>query len=240
MDPLCFGKTADASDFYVEDAAGANLERKIRIARVANRFIEADRGLDRLLQARMQIDFIVPQRLLNHEQFEGVEFSQVLNLVKRVGRIRVHTEKNIGPPRTNLLQNIQVPSRLDLDLDSPVAGSQFGLDLLQELVWRVLDADRNTACNFLPRTSKQFPERLLFLSGLRIPNGIFESRFGHPMAAHFGKERGTVAPGMHLRLQQRGSQVVLDGRPGGLDPFRAVKRIFPRDALAPAAHTLRL
>jgi len=37
----------------------------------------------------MQIDFVVPQGLLDHEQIEGIEFAQVLNLVQRVGRIRV-------------------------------------------------------------------------------------------------------------------------------------------------------
>ncbi len=106
---------------------------KSALRAVANRFVETNCGLDRLLQARMQIDFIVPKRLLDHEQLEGVELAQVLNLVQRVSGIRVHTKQNIGPARANLFQNIQVPSRLDLDLDSPVASRQFGLDLLQKL-----------------------------------------------------------------------------------------------------------
>src|SRR5208337_1209748 len=118
----------------------------------------------------------------------------MLNLVKRVGRIRVHAENNIGPARADLLQHIQIPSRLYFDFDPAISSGQLGVDLLQTLFGRVLNADRNTAGDVGPRSSEQLPERLLLLPRLRVPYRLAEGgpgqaaatdsvKTGRPMAA---------------------------------------------------------
>src|SRR5258706_1646257 len=188
----------------------------------------------------MKIDFVIPQWLLDHEQVEGIEFAQVLNLIERVRRIRIHAEDNIRPSSADLFQHIQIPSRLHFDLDPPVSRRQLSVDLLQKLFQRVLYSNRNAARNFAPRSSQQSPEWLLFLPGLRVPPSVFERGFRHPVAANSGKSRCTIPASIQLALQQQRCQVPPDGWPLAFSPFRAVERIFPGDALAPSAHSISL
>src|ERR1700720_4698858 len=188
----------------------------------------------------MKIDFIIPQRLLDHEQIERVDLAQMLKLIERVGGIRVHTENDIRPAGADLLEHIQIPSRLHLDLDPTVSRRQLSFDLLKKLFRRVLNPDRNAARDLAPRSSQQLPERQLFLPRLRVPHRIFERGFRHAVAADSGKPRRTIPASRQLTLQQQRRQILLDRRPRGFGPFRAVKRIFPGDALAPPAHSIDL
>src|SRR5260370_14757244 len=188
----------------------------------------------------MKIDFVIPQRLLDHQQIERVELAQMLKLIERVGGIRVHTENDIRPAGADLLQHIQIPSRLHLDLDPPVSRRQLRFDVLQKLFRRVLNADRNAARDLAPRSSQQLPERQLFLPRLRVPHRVFERGFGHAVAADSGNPRRTIPTSRQLTLKQQRRQILLDRRPRGFGPFRAVKRIFPGDALAPPAHSIDL
>ena len=77
----------------------------------------------------MVIDLVVPERLLDHEQVELIELAQVLDLVERVGGVRVATEGDIGPARADPFQNIQIPARFDLDLDAAISRRNFSLNL---------------------------------------------------------------------------------------------------------------
>src|SRR5258708_25266095 len=101
----------------------------------------------------------MPERLVDHEQVEGVKLLQVLNLVQRVGGIRVTTEHDFRPTRADFGENFHVPTRLALDLDSAVAGIQFSFNFLQQLFVRVFNANGNTAWYFLVRSAPQLPPR---------------------------------------------------------------------------------
>src|ERR1700691_2785957 len=237
---LHLAESAHAPDLYIENAAGADLKCEIRVAGIQNRFIQANRRLECLLQPCMKIDLVVPQRLLDHEQMEGIEFAQVFNLIERVSGIRVHAENDIRPASSYLLQHIQIPSRLHFDLDSPISRRQLGFDLLQELFGRILNANRHSASNLAPRTTEQFPKRLLLLPGLRIPHRIFQRRLGHAMPANPSKTRCTITPAIEFTLHQKRRQIMLDRRPSRLSPLRTIKRIFRRHAFAPPVHPVGL
>ncbi len=58
------------------------------------------------------------------------------------------------------------------------------------------------------------------------------------MAAHPRKARRAIPARIQFALHQERSQIMLDRRPGGLRPFRAVIRVFPGDTLTPAAHAI--
>src|SRR5208283_5539079 len=203
VDFLGLGETADAADFNVDDAAGACLKCEIGVARVVNGFVESDRGLDLFLQPSMQLDFVVPQRLLNHQQLERVEFTQVLRFVERISGIGVDAEYNVGPARADLFENVQVPAGLDLDFDASVTGGQFGRDLLEKLLGRILNANRNPAGNFAARSTKQFPKRLLLESRFSVPHRVLEPCFRHPMPTDASKQRRAVATGGDIRALKK-------------------------------------
>src|SRR6266853_1260485 len=118
----------------------------------------------------------------------------MLDLIERVGRVRVYTENNIRPTGTNLFQHIDIPARLHFDLDSTIASGQLRFNLLKKLVWRILNTDRNTASDFAAGSAEQFPKWLLFLSRFRIPYRVFERCFGHAVAANAPKPRCTIPP----------------------------------------------
>jgi hypothetical protein len=84
--------------------------------------IQADAGFQLFLQASMKIKVVMPERLLDHQQVESVKLFQVLELIERVGGIGVAAEHYLRPARANFLKNLDVPSRLALDLDAAVAG----------------------------------------------------------------------------------------------------------------------
>src|ERR1022692_1421211 len=104
MNFLCFAEAAHASNLDVENPGSANFKREVGVSRIENRFVETNRGSNRFLQPGMKIDFVVPKRLLDHEQVEGIEFAQVLNFVKRVSGICVHTENDIRPARPDFFE----------------------------------------------------------------------------------------------------------------------------------------
>src|SRR3974390_1459291 len=125
------GNPADAADLDVDDAAGTQLQRGFGIPRTSNGLVEADGSLDGLLQPRVEIEGVVPQRLLDHKQLESVEGLQVRKVLERVGGVRIATQHDAGPAGANPFEHINVPPGFHLQLDALVSGSKFGSDLLQ-------------------------------------------------------------------------------------------------------------
>src|SRR5438045_4651656 len=66
---------------YIDDPAGMQFSSSFGIARVANGLVQADRGLELLLQLGMKIEIVVPHGLFNHEQLDAVELLEVLDVV---------------------------------------------------------------------------------------------------------------------------------------------------------------
>ena len=59
--------------FDVNDFAGAQLQRGLRVTPAVNGFIQTNAGLELFLQAGMKIKIVMPERLLDHQQIEGVK-----------------------------------------------------------------------------------------------------------------------------------------------------------------------
>ena len=64
------GEASDPPDLDVDDAARAQFEGGFGVARAADGFIQADRRLQVLLQSRVEVEIVAPQRLLDHQQLE--------------------------------------------------------------------------------------------------------------------------------------------------------------------------
>ncbi len=90
-------ESSDAAVFDVDDAAGLHINGGQRITAVADGFIQADGRSDAFLQHGVVVEVVVPERLLDHEQVEGIESGQVIEIVEAVGGVGVATEQNFGP-----------------------------------------------------------------------------------------------------------------------------------------------
>src|SRR6266496_6046209 len=132
-------------------------------------FVQTDGGLDLSLQLCMEENVIVPERLLDHQQVEIVELSQMSKVREAVRGIRVTTKDDPGPALADFFEYINVPAGFYLDLDSLISGGMLGFDLFKQLLVRVLDSDRYSAHDFSQLSSQQLPKRLVLLLGFGLP-----------------------------------------------------------------------
>jgi hypothetical protein len=79
-------------------------------------------------------DVIVVERLFDHHQAVGIELRQVAGITKLVRGVRIHHQRNRAEARAHGVNRIEVPPRLDLDLDALVAGLALDSDALEQLL----------------------------------------------------------------------------------------------------------
>src|SRR5437867_3653940 len=84
---------------------------------------------------------------------------------------------------TDGFDDIVIPTRADLYLYAFIPGVELGLDLLQKLLDRVLNADRNAAFYLGAYAADVPPERMGEFFGLKVPASSLNTRLGHTMAA---------------------------------------------------------
>src|SRR5579864_2914398 len=143
-----FAESAQAPDFDIDNAAGAQLDGSFGIAGLANRFVEANRGFQLALQLRMLKDVVIPERLLDHEQLEFVEFAKVAKIAGGVRGIRVAAQEDVRPALADLREYLQVPSRFYFYFDSLIASFELSCNFLEQLLVRVLNSNGNSAVDF--------------------------------------------------------------------------------------------
>ena len=167
----------------------------------------------------MIVKIIAPQRLLNHQQLELIESLQVVDVIHGVGRVRIAAQQNIWPARPHPFQNIQVPTRFYFQFDSAISGANFGFYFSHQLLDRILDPDRHPALNFRQNAPQQFPQRLLLEPRFQVPHCILDRCLGHAVLAHLRHQRNRFRPRLQTAPKHRRRQVMLDSRPGCLNPL---------------------
>jgi hypothetical protein len=145
MDGDGLGEASYATDFDVDDAAGVHVDGGEGVAAVAYGFVEADRGVEALLQHGVEVEVVVPEGLLDHEQFELVPLGDVVEVDDAVCGVGVTTELDIGPAAAHLFEDFGVPAGLALELDALVAGGKRLFNLIQQRGLRGLDTDGDAA-----------------------------------------------------------------------------------------------
>ena len=129
---------------------------------------------------------------------------------------------------------------LDLDLDAAVASGEFGLDLLEQLFGRVLNADRDAASDLAACSAQKFPQRLLPFLRLRVPQRVLQTGLGHAVAPDFTQQRCGFPALCQRAPDQSGREMMRDRRPRALDPLAAVKGVFGGYALGPTVDALAM
>ena len=119
---------ADPPLLEVEDAAGAERDRRRGVVEVVDRLVEAERGREPPLQDRVLVDVAVGQRLLDHGQAELVELRQVVGVRQGVVAVGVDHERQLREALADGAHPVDVLAALDLHLDPVVAGGDRLVD----------------------------------------------------------------------------------------------------------------
>ena len=122
-----------------------------------------------LLQHRVIHHIVVIERLLDQQQVERIEPREQRRVVERVGGVGVDLQRDVAERRAHALDGVEVPARLDLDLDALIAGRQLLLDLLHQLIERILDADRHARGDAIARAAEHLRQRLARARARRDP-----------------------------------------------------------------------
>ena len=133
MNPQSLTESAHASELDIENAAGLEKDRLLRMMHGSNTFVEANRSFELRLQGRVIHDFVVRQRLLDHHQPIFIQLSQVVCIRQRVSRVRICHQPDRGKMRANFFHNVHIPAGLDFDLDALIARGDFLLDSVQKI-----------------------------------------------------------------------------------------------------------
>src|ERR1700691_1075599 len=188
----------------------------------------------------MVVDVVVPKWLLDHEQIELVELAQMLDLIESIGGVGIATQSDVRPARANAFQNIEVPAGFHLHLNAAITGGKFALNLVQQLFDGILNADGNSARNLSQFATKQFPQRLLLLSGGNIPERVFDRSFGHAVTADSGHQVDAIGRMVDDLAENGRGKPVLDGEPSGIDPFGTVEGSAVGDTFGPTGDAVAL
>src|SRR5713226_5572410 len=113
--------TADTAQLDVDDAGSPEVQSGFRITDVANRFVEANRSLQLLLELCMIGDVVPPERLLHHQEVKFVEALEKVRVSQCVGGIRINGQKNAGMGDADGAHNFKIFARFDLEFDALIA-----------------------------------------------------------------------------------------------------------------------
>ena len=103
---------------------------------------------------------------------------------ERIGAVCVHHERHVRVALSHPPYDIDIPARLNLDLDPSVATGEFGSDLLKKLFHRVLNTDRHSGGGAGAGSAESGSERFVCLAGESVPDRHLDGGLCHVVAAH--------------------------------------------------------
>src|SRR6266576_2330762 len=130
-----------SAEFDIDDPARAGFHRTNRLPLIINTLVKAQGGTQLTLQARMRMNIVPLQWLLDHQQPELIEPPKVLAVAKTVGGIRIDGEQDVFEFRPNGGDEIEILAGLDFEFDALVSASQFFGDLADQRCRCLADAE---------------------------------------------------------------------------------------------------
>ncbi len=168
-------------------------------------------------------DVVMLQRLLDQQQVELVQFGQVVGVGQVIDAVGIHLELELGPGVAHGARRFDVPTGLDLELDTLVAVPQVGVDHLEQGVDVLLDADADADGHTVARAAQHLGEAYTARLAKEVPRRKFQPGLGHAVAAHFGKRGRDIFRSLQVGFEQHGGQKILLDGPDGVGVFFVVK-----------------
>ena len=119
---------ADASEFDVDDLAGAERDGGLGLLVGVDALVEADGRLQSFLDLHVAEQVVPAERLLDHHQVVGVDLLEQVEIFEAIGGVGVNGKLDARKFLADARRSRQVFARLDLDFDALVAGGEFVLD----------------------------------------------------------------------------------------------------------------
>src|SRR3989454_40814 len=234
------GVSAHAPKLNVDDPARAQFDCRARLLFAVDALVQADRCLQFFLQLDVAVDVVPTERLLDHHQVVGFELFQQRPVLLAISRVGIHHQPDARKLLAQPVDGLDVPARLDFDLDALVAGRKRPLHSLGQLLERVLDADGYAAGGRLARPTEHFPQRQALASRLGIPHGRLDAALSHVVAADPRQQLPDLGCALEFPALQGWPDKIAQDMPGGLSGFRSVVRGLSGDGFAPADHAVQV
>ena len=166
-------------------------------------------------------------------------FRQVVEVGQAVGGVGVHHERDRGKALADGGHDVEVPTRLDLDLDPLVSRLQLLLDLAQENVGVILDADGDAAGDPAMASPQKLPQGHSRRLGLEIPERRLQTGLGHGMPPHRSDPARKLVRPAEADIQHPRDQEPAQDRPDGVHRLIAESWRIVGDTLTPAGEPVR-
>ncbi len=203
--------------------------------------VQADRRRELRLQLRVVDDVVVRQRLLDHHQVELIQPPQVIDVRQRVRRVRVRHQPDLRKRLPHRAHHFHVPARTDLDLDPLVARVHFGLDLLEQLLHRILNPDRHPARDLAVCSAADLlPQRLPVQPRRQVPARGLQAPARHAVPANVRAPRCHFARGFERMPEHPRRGVFLQNHPCRVHPLLVVEGVLAARHFAVAARARRV
>src|SRR5256885_812235 len=234
------GETADATGLDVDDLRRTDRDRLPRVFGRVDRLVQADRGAYLLRELGVVDDVVVRERLFDHYRGSRVDALEQLDVVERVRRVRVEHEREVGERLARRLCDLDLETRLDLELHALVPTRELAADRLHERIDRRLDPDRDTAEDPVARAAEERRERLLRTLREEVPDRHLGGRLRHAVLADPAERAVNVLRPRDLRFEELRQDELLERVEDRAGRLSRIPRALARDALAPADGALRL
>src|SRR5690242_17159659 len=116
--------SADAAEFDIDDFAGADFNGGARVLDIVNAFVEANWSFDLALKSGVGKDVVPAERLLDHDEVEGVELLQKGRVFEAISGVGVGHQADAREALAERADRLDIAARLDFDLDALVAGRE--------------------------------------------------------------------------------------------------------------------
>ncbi|OPZ79505.1 MAG: hypothetical protein BWY77_01353 [bacterium ADurb.Bin431] len=152
-----------------------------------NRLIQTEGRLKLLLQQAVLINVRIGERLLDHHQIIGIELAQQGGIGQSVIPVSVGHQPDLGKMAAHGRHPFDILSFFDLHLDAMIVFRHSIINLLQKMVLALLQPQTDAGHDPLLRQAEELVQSEALLFGEEIDHRVFESRFGHFVAADFLK-----------------------------------------------------
>src|SRR5437867_975339 len=176
---------------------------------------------------------IIPgKRLLDHQQFKNIQLPQSRRLSRIISAVRVHHQRRIRKLLPDSLNQLQVPTRLNLDLNPTITLLHKTTHHIHQLLPRPLQTNTHTTRHRTLGPTQQLAQRLSRALSKKVPERHLNRRLRHIIPTNRIQRRQNQTRILKLLPQQQRNQILLQDKPSTRQSLRTIPRTRANRTLA--------
>ena len=179
-------------------------------------------------------DVLFAERLLDVLQLVFIHGAEKVDVRQGIGGVRVHRERDVAEFSPDGFHHFDVLSRMDFDLRAVIAEREIVIDLAEEHVDILLDAERHAHADLFLRPAEErlqgFPRAL----AQEIPEGVLHRRLRETVPADIFETLHEGFRSFHFLMKDLRDDHVFQDMEHRAVVFGIIKRSVKRFALAPS------